>query len=338
MTSISTVAVTGASGFIGAHIVRECLERGFNVNACVRDKNDKKNQFLIDLAAAIGKGGLRLFSAQLLEPGAYDEAVSSADAVIHAAAQVDPQVIKDPWKDMVEPSTGGVRNILSSINKFPRVKHYVHTSSMAAMDMVGPMKEGRRVTEADWSKRTIEESPYEFAKTEAERVVWQETAGKPYTVSCINPSMVFGPVLAKPHCKASPYVFRQAMYGNKQPNQSYTVVDVRNVAQAHVDALLRPEASGSRFVCDGDGPPIAVNDILQMCRESFPNIQFEDAPGPKGWDEQVFGKRPTESLLDNTRSKQVLGIRYIPLKETVCDSVQAIVEQGFVPVRPVAKL
>jgi nucleoside-diphosphate-sugar epimerase len=35
MSDVSVVVVTGASGFIGAHIVKACLERGYNVNACV---------------------------------------------------------------------------------------------------------------------------------------------------------------------------------------------------------------------------------------------------------------------------------------------------------------
>lgn len=339
MGKISVVAVTGASGFIGAHIVRECLERGFTVNACVRNKDDKKNQFLADMAKAIGEGELRLFSADLLAPGAYDEAVASADAVIHAAAQVDPQVVKDPWKDMVEPSTGGVRNILSSVNKAAGVKHYVHTSSMAAMDVRSAMREGKQCSEADWSTMTIGESSYEFAKTEAEKLVWEETKGKPFTVSCINPSMVWGPCLAKPHAKASPFVFRQAMYGNPQPNMPYSIVDVRDVAAAHVEAMLRPEANGKRFVLDGDGPSLAVNEVLQRCRALFPQYQFVDAPGPKEWTREHFGtEKPTESFLDNRRSKEVLGIDYMPLEQTLRDSVQAMVDGGFVPVRPVSKL
>lgn len=332
MASISTVVVTGASGFIGAHIVRECLERGYTVHACVRKKDDPKNKFLLDLAKDIGKGKIELFSADLITMGAYDEAVKTADAVIHAAAQVDPGVIKDPWKDMVKPSTEGARNILSSVNKF-NVKHYVHTSSMAA---VGGAK-GRPSTEDDWSKVPITESPYQFAKTEAEKLVWKETQGKPYTVSCICPSMVFGPCLAKPHAKASPYVFRQALYGNKQPNQPYSTVDVRDVAKAHVECMLRPEANGKRFILDGDEPSIAVNDIIKKCREMFPEYRFDDAPGPKGWSDKLFGGRqPTRSGTDNTRSKKVLGIKYMPEDQTIRDSVQALVDKKFVPLRPPA--
>mmetsp|Transcript_41367 Transcript_41367/g.95843 ORF Transcript_41367/g.95843 Transcript_41367/m.95843 type:complete len:333 (-) Transcript_41367:188-1186(-) len=332
MSGTSVVVVTGASGFIGAHIVRECLERGFTVNACVRNKDDPKNKFLLDMARDIGKGSIRLFSADLVTEGAYDEAVSNADAVIHAAAQVDPGVIKDPWTDMVRPSTEGARNILRSVNKF-KVKHYVHTSSMAAVGSAP----GRQSTEADWSTVPIEEIPYNFAKTEAERLVWRETEGKPYTVSCINPSMVFGPCLAKPHAKASPYVFRQALYGNNQPNQPYSVVDVREVATAHVEAMLRPEAHGKRFILDADEPSIAVNDLIQKCREMFPQVRFDDAPGSKGWN-QAWGKQPKRSGLDNSRSKQVLGITYRPMDATIRDTVQSLLDGKFVPIRPVSKL
>eukprot|EP00930_Biecheleria_cincta_P085911 TRINITY_DN75279_c0_g1_i1.p1 TRINITY_DN75279_c0_g1~~TRINITY_DN75279_c0_g1_i1.p1 ORF type:complete len:330 (-),score=49.72 TRINITY_DN75279_c0_g1_i1:110-1099(-) len=329
MSEIKLVAVTGASGFIGSHIVKACLQRGFIVNACVRDKNDPKIQFLLDMAKVVNKKDIHLFSADLVTMGSYDDALSNADAVIHAAAQVDPGVIKDPWKDMVEPSTKGTLNILSSVNKFS-IRHYVHTSSMAA---VGGHAQ-RPVNENDWNNTTIDESPYNFAKTAAEKLVWDETKGKPYTVSCINPSMVFGPCLAKPHAKASPFVFRQALYGNAQPNTIYSVVDVRDVALAHVEALVRPEANGKRFILDGDGSNvIAVNDLIQKCRQLFPMYQFTDAPGP-GPKEIPDGFRTT----DNSRSKDVLGIRYTAMEETVRDSVISLAESGWVPPTLVSKL
>lgn len=335
MTDISVVVVTGASGFIGSHIVRECLERGFTVNACVRNKDDPKNQFLIDMAKDTGKGKIQLFSADVVTKGAYDEAVSNADGVIHAAAQVDPGSVKDPWKDMVEPSTEGVKNILSSVNKF-NVKHYVQTSSMSA---VASADSKPPLTEENWSNWSIKDYAYGYAKTEAEKLVWSETKGKSYTVSCIMPAMVWGPSLAAPHVKASPYVFRQALLGKKQPNSNYSSVDVRDVAKAHVEALIRPEANGKRFIIDGDEPNIAINDVLKKCREMFPQYVFDDAPGPKGWSVKLFGyKQPTRSTTDNTRSKQVLGINYIPMEKTFYDSVESMVKKGFVQTRPVSKL
>lgn len=225
-------------------------------------------------------GDVTLYSADLVTPGAYDYACANADAVIHAAAQVDPFVVADPIKDMVEPSTEGVKNILSSVNKCPNVKHFVQTSSMAAVGGAA----GRVVDEKDWNTLGMdgwEDAPalaYNFAKAEGERTVWAETKGKPYTVSAINPSMVWGPCLAKAHAKASPFVFRQALYGNDQPNGQFSVVDVRDVALAHVLAMEKPEADGERIILDGDGYKddrsngnvISVNDVIAKCREYFP--------------------------------------------------------------------
>lgn len=304
------------------------------MNACVRNKADSKNKFLLDMARDIAKGKIELFSADLRTMGAYDDAVCNADAVIHAAAQVNTK-ITDPMKDMVEPSTDGVRNILSSVNKSKNVKHYVHTSSAAA---VGPPFLGAQRSENDWSSVTLEKSPYEFAKTEAEKLVWSMTAGKSYTVSCINPTMVLGPCLSKPHTKASPYILRQALLGNLQANVPYECVDVRTVASAHLEAMLRPEANGKRFILSGDEPPLAINNIIQKCREMFPQYQFGDAPGSKGWDEKTFGKRPTQPFFVNTRSKKALGSTYIGLDQSIMETVESMVKGEFVPARPVSKL
>jgi nucleoside-diphosphate-sugar epimerase len=253
---------------------------------CRRNKDDPKNDFLTELGAQLA-GDVILFSADLVTPGAYDDACANADAVIHAAAQVDPFVVVDPIKDMVEPSTEGVKNILSSVNKCPNVKHFVHTSSIAAVGGAA----GRPVTEADWNTQGMdgwEDAPalaYNYAKAEGERTVWAETKGKPYTVSAINPAMVWGPCLAKAHAKASPFVFRQALYGNDQPNGQFSVVDVRDVALAHVLAMENPEANGKRFILDGDGYKgdplrsnvIRLNDVIAKCREYFPQCVYTNA-------------------------------------------------------------
>ncbi len=87
-------------------------------------------------------------------------------------------------------------------------------------------------------------------------------------------AQVFGPVLAKAHCKASPYVFRQLMYGNMQMNLPYSIVDVRDVAKAHVEAMIRPEANGQRFILDGNEAPMTVSALAAKCRIFFPEIQF----------------------------------------------------------------
>jgi nucleoside-diphosphate-sugar epimerase len=326
--TISKVAVTGASGFIGAHIVYVLLERGYTVHACVRNKDDTKHQFLLDLEKSINGSNLQLFSAELLNAGAYDAAFAHVDAVIHAAAVLFISDSQDPQKDMVEPSTQGTLNVLSSIDKYSSIKHYVHTSSVAA---VANMAKGATYDESDWSDVPIELDPYTYAKTEGEKVVWKATKGKPYTVSCINPTMVFGRSLSKPHTKASPYVFRQALLGNAYPNTAMSVVDVHDVAIAHVEAMIRPEADGKRFIIDGDEETLGVNAVIKEAERMFPQYQWSESmmPGP--------GKFLTKTW-DNTSSKKILGMKMTSQEECIRATVQSMIETGWVKTRAKSRL
>jgi len=79
------VCVTGASGFIASHLVKQLLERGYHVRATVRNKEDKeKNQHLTSLPGANER--LELFSADLLQAGAFDQAVEGSEGVFHTAS------------------------------------------------------------------------------------------------------------------------------------------------------------------------------------------------------------------------------------------------------------
>ncbi len=83
--ALRTVAVTGASGFIGSPIVKDLLDTGFAVRGNVRDANDaSKTEHLLSIAESSGAiDSLSLYSGDLMEPESYDEAFSGADAVIH---------------------------------------------------------------------------------------------------------------------------------------------------------------------------------------------------------------------------------------------------------------
>jgi len=216
--------------------------------------------------------------------------------------------------------TRGVANILSSVDKSGKIVSFVQTSSIASVGFVP----GRQVTESDWSTYTIEDNPYAFAKRKGEEAVWEMTKGKSYRVAAINPTMVFGPVLAKAHCKASPFVFRQALLGNPQPNNPYSVVDVRNVAQAHVEALLRPEANGKRFILDGAEAPMLVTEIITTCRKMFPTLHF----GGMENDKTPSGPKMQQSATDNTLSQKILGIQFISAEQTIRESVASMIDNG----------
>ena len=245
------VAVTGASGFIGSWVVVELLRAGYEVRALVRDaSNEAKTAHLLTKARELGKeAALRFFSGDLSQAGDYDEAFSGADAVVHTAAVVAIRA-KDPLRDIVEPSIIGTQNVLASADRSKTVKRIIHTSSVAAIQSYDKKTDYifTERDEATWS--TIARGdPYGYAKLSAERLVREAGLASPlYDTVSINPVVVFGPCLTKAHTKASPSFLRQFLYGNKAPDAWVSVVDVRDVAAAHVVALNKVECAGQRYI------------------------------------------------------------------------------------------
>ena len=115
------VLVTGASGFIGAHVVLELLSRGFSVRAMLRDET---------LESIFPKSEkLEIVKADLFDIESLRRAVDGCNDVIHCAASLNVGA-KDVKADVVDPSIIGVENLCSVMDN---VKRIVHTSSVAAI-------------------------------------------------------------------------------------------------------------------------------------------------------------------------------------------------------------
>ena len=81
----STALVTGGTGYLGSELVKQLLQKGFDVHATVRTPdNEKAVQHLMKLAGAL-PGNLNLFKADLLQPDAFDEAIQGCQYIFHTA-------------------------------------------------------------------------------------------------------------------------------------------------------------------------------------------------------------------------------------------------------------
>jgi nucleoside-diphosphate-sugar epimerase len=352
--SIQVVAITGANGFIASHIVKELLQRGYQVRACVRNKDDtEKTAHLQALMTTIRNlpksASLTFYSADLFQEGSYDQAFQGADAVIHSAAIVEIHRVPDPMKQIVNPSVKGTENVLRSIDKSPSVKRFVHTSSVAAI-LNADKVYGTKFTEEDWNTySTIANGdPYGYAKAMAERLVWDHCSGKHYDVVVINPGVSLGPCMTKAHTKGSAVVLRQMVFGNEQPNYFAAFVDVRDVAKAHVNALEVAEAAGKRVLCTNRDATMWVMELGPMAQQLFPEYRIQGVPiaSYKIWVAYLLSFIPYfgSSMLspfathlitktfyyDSTRSQQLLKVIYTPLLETIKDTIVSMVEPGWV--------
>tara|TARA_A100001037_G_C15072565_1_gene600152 strand:+ start:196 stop:1221 length:1026 start_codon:yes stop_codon:yes gene_type:complete len=340
---VGVVLVTGASGYIGSHIVANLLSKGMNVRAAVRDKNDPSRVEHL-LALPISKGGsLDLVEMDLFNVEQVNVAVSDCTDVIHAAASLYVGKM-DKQKDVVDPSVVGTKNICEAIDKAGTVERLVHTSSTAAIRPTSYVN-GEVFTSKTWADdATLENNAYGLAKASAEKLVreWhKKRKGDEIRLVTIHPCVVFGPPLSKRHLSGS-LSYIEALVKRTMPKSlpvHINIVDVRDVAEAHVRALNEGENLGRYLCIGGDMWMVEVSDIL---RDSYPGRKW-----PKGvlpywicliaalFHPKISVKWArthlrTHCTFDATPAKRELKMVFRNPKESIVDSVPPMLDNEWV--------
>jgi len=248
---MTTVLVTGGSGFIGAHCILQLLAEGHSVRTTVRNLDREP-----DVRAMLKEGGytgpadrLTFFAADLTSDAGWAQAVSGCDYILHVASPFPPGVPKHE-DDLIIPAREGALRVLRAARD-AGVKRVVLTSSFAAIGY-GHKPRTAPFTETDWTAPNASDiTPYAKSKTLAERAAWDFIAreGASLELSVINPVGVFGPTLGRDY-STSILIVQRMMDGAMPgvPRLYFGVVDVRDVADLHLRAMTHPAAKGERFL------------------------------------------------------------------------------------------
>lgn len=349
MTDIDTAApvlVTGATGYVAGWIVKGLLEAGCTVHAPVRDPdNAAKLKHLSDIAAN-APGEIRYFKADLLEDGSYDEAMQGCAVVFHTASPFTVDV-KDPQKELIDPAVKGTRNVLEAANRTDSVKRVVLTSSCAAIygdnaDIANAPN--GRLDESVWNaSSSIAHNPYFYSKTLAEREAWKiAEAQDRWRLVVINPSLVIGPALQARPTSESFNILRQMGGGalkSGAPRWGMGAVDVRDLADAHLAAGFEPEANGRNIISGHETDMLEIALTLQ-------DRYGKDYPLPKRaapkWLAWLMAPMLSDGLTrkavannvdipwraDNSKGMRELGATYRPLKTSMEEMFQQMIDAG----------
>lgn len=339
-TGTPRVCVTGASGFVGSHVVMALLDAGWPVVASVRDPaTPDKVDHLRRQATRTGTS-LEIRIADMRDAEAVRRAVSGCEYVCHTAAVVATQSA-DPQRTIIDPAVEGTRNVFAAIATETSVQRVVMTSSVAAIrDDIRPPDHVS--TEEDWNESaTVETGPYYVAKRESERLAWEmhRAAGERYSFCTINPSVVLGPVLSARHMATSPQIVRDLL-GRRYPmvpRLSFGIVDVRDVAAMHV-AALRQRASGRHIAWAG---PLWLHEMSLSLRERFPGCRAPTTCAPN-WLVMLmarFDRRLNRTYLRNNlgvahayamvRGRELLGRDPIDARESVAATAESLRRLGL---------
>ncbi|KAL0732544.1 hypothetical protein Bca4012_008753 [Brassica carinata] len=315
------VCVTGASGYIASWIVKLLLLRGYTIKATVRDPKDpKKSDHLLALDGA--RERLQLFKASLLEEGSFEHAIDGCEAVFHTASPVKITAT-DPQVELIEPAVKGTINVLKTCTKVSSVKRVILTSSMATLlSPKFPLGPNVLLDETTFSDPTVceeEKQWYILSKTLAENAACQYAKDNNLDLIVMNPGLVIGPVL-QPTINFSVDVVVDFIKGKNFFNRKYhRLVDVRDVALAHVKALETPSAKGRYIV---DAPIVTTEEIEEILREFFPDlcISLEN--------EDIDLNSMTYKV--NVEKVKSLGIEFTPLETSLRDTVLSLKEKHLV--------
>ncbi|WP_405105467.1 aldehyde reductase [Paenibacillus sp. FSL K6-1217] len=243
------VLVTGGSGFIAVHVIVKLLEKNYRVRATLRtmDRQEEVKAMAVS-GGATHIEDLSFVEADLTADKNWNQAVKGADYVIHVASPTPNRIYRNE-NEMIQPACEGVLRVLRAARE-AGVKRVVLTSAFGAIG-VGHKQHVGPYTEEDWSNTEANIHPYQKSKTLAEQAAWEyiRQEGGGLELATVNPVGVMGPILGKDYSHSNQIV-RQMLEGKLKsvPKIYSDYVDVRDVAELHILAMVRPEARGERFI------------------------------------------------------------------------------------------
>jgi len=337
------VCVTGANGFIASHLVKMLLERGYVVHATVRSLADaEKVGHLKKMPGA--PDNLRLFEADLLKEGSFAKAIAGTSCVFHTAS---PVFFKGATvENIVDPALKGTDNVLKACAAESSVKTVIVTASTSSVYVHddASMDPKRVWSEKDWSDVKAmrkHNSFYPLGKTLAEKRAWDihrdaavSSGGEGgFRMAVMNPTVVWGPMLQAKLNVSTSWVLEYLDGTHASiPDSFRTMVDVRDVALAHLRALENPEAKG-RYLLMAEC--LHWKDTCELLRKTQPwneKIPTKLGPRPSAENRTFFGTPPPHTtLFDNSKAKSELKINFRSAEETLRDTVASLTKAGFAP-------
>ncbi|HEX6150301.1 SDR family NAD(P)-dependent oxidoreductase [Nocardioides sp.] len=325
---MALVLLTGASGFLGIHVVQRLLDQGYDVRAFVRSP-DRLRRNLAPLGVDVDDSRLQVITGDMTDASAARDAVRGCEYAVHAAATFSYRR-RDADRMLRENCVGTTTVLDAAIDE--GCAGIVHVSSTVALLQPGGTATGN-------SPLGVALGPYTESKIESERVAreLQET-GAP--VAIVNPGGVLGP--HDPYLGESADSIREILRGRLPtwPRGRLQWVDVRDTAEVVAAALQRP---GRRYLVPGDTVELPHEPLREVTGRRLPAVRVPvTAALPllhlgyrTGWPllpHAIEGARVIAqgATVDYSATVSDLGIEGRPLTESLTDTIRWLVDAGHI--------
>ena len=333
------VLVTGGSGYIAGYVIRQLVAGGWQVHTTVRSP---ARENAVRAVLAVDDTRLRFFTADLHADAGWAEAVAGCRHVLHLASPL-PAGVPGHADELIVPARDGTLRVLRAA-RAAGVQRFVMTSSVAAV-AYGRGRGVHHFTEADWTPDDYPgATPYVRSKAIAERAArdWVAREGGGLEFCSINPSVVLGPVWSRDY-SASVVIVKKLLDGSLPacPDIGFGVVDVRDVADLHLRALVAPGMAGERFIASGRFMKLReVADVLRrelgaearrVTTRQVPDFAVRLAALFNPLARAAASELGAERHQSAEHARQVLGWQTRPVEQSIVDAARSLLALKRVP-------
>ena len=246
---MKTVLLTGATGFVGTHLSRRLLSRGWNVKAAIRSREGVAR--LVDSVEGHIVGPINGTTD-------WDNALKDVDIVIHLAARVHVMhdTSENPLEAYREVNVRGTRRLLDA-SVGSGVRRFIFMSSVKAVGDETPV--GVPFTETD-SRQP--QDAYGVSKAEAEQIVLEYSSSGKIETTVLRPPMVYGPGVKANFWRLMRAVDAGLPLPFKSVRNKRSMVYVQNLVDAVMACCEHPAACGQVFFV-ADDRPLATSELIQ---------------------------------------------------------------------------
>ncbi len=340
--SSKIVLLTGISGFIAKHCAVEMLRAGYHVRGTVRDLS-KADKVRATLSKHCDVSKLEFVAADLMSDAGWAEAAKGCYGVLHVAS---PFIINEPKdeNELIRPAVDGTMRVLKAAIA-AGAKRFVQTSSVAAVMAGHGHDRTKPFTEDDWTNVNAPNvGAYQKSKTLAERAARDYLAQTSADIhyASVNPGFVLGPLLDSDY-GASAQVIQMFLKGKYPgcPALSFPCVDVRDIGKMHLLALETSEPSGGRYIGVSDSAwfvdmtraikaKLKPEHTRKVPTMQLPNFVIKLIALFDPAARSIVPELGRLAQVDNSRTRKVLGMTFIPVSESAPAMAQSLVDNGLV--------
>jgi dihydroflavonol-4-reductase len=342
---MTTVLLTGASGYIGKHITLQLLNQGYEVRASVRSLNKSAEVINAVKPSLLDSSNLDLrltfVELDLEKDSGWESALKGIDVLMHTASPFPLTSPKDE-NDLIRPAVEGTLRALRAA-KNAGVKRVILTSSVAAIYGRELPSGTFAYDETMWTdvEHPVGRVAYTKSKTLAEQAAWNfiKNDAPEISLTTINPVLVLGAPLDK-NFGSSISLVERVLKGSDPmlPDLKFAIVDVRDVAKIHVDAIKNENTKGERIIASSETRSFV--EIAKFLKSRYPKSKVKSAQAPTfmirmlslfdGSIKPILPQLGKPMNVSGAKAQRLLSINYIPVEITLKESADFLIKNGFI--------